>query len=213
MKRIFIIIGLCCALFSQDRFSNDSLSLDFPVNDSIQMILDSLVQAADSTQRPDSGRVEKTDQTLRKVENFYASGLNNQGFFLSRNIPPKVRPEQKTNMLFSFFTTGCIPCRKEIPFLEKQTGKFDIKKAYLVNIGEDKERVEKYLEHFQTNLNILLDPYSVVSKKLNVTTTPVLIIISGDGDLLYRHNGFQDSDTTEILEKFNQYFGKINEPF
>jgi len=212
MKKFGLFFLLVSSVFGQNEFPKDSILIDILTNDSIQVILDSLSTSTDSLNTIDTGEVAKTDQTLRRVKNFYASGLNNRGFFLSRNIPPKVRPEKKSNMLFSFFTTSCIPCRKEIPFLSKQIDKYNMQKAFLVNVGEEREKVQKYIDQYQYNMQILLDPYGVVAKKLEIETTPVMMIISGDGELLYRHNGFMEDDTTEMIDMFNEYFGTdINE--
>lgn len=213
MKKCILFLLMFSLVFAQNELLKDSISIDDLATDSINNILDSLSTPLDSAQTVSPGEVNKTEQTLRIVENFYATGLNNRGFFLSRNIPPKVRLENKSNMLFSFFTTSCIPCRKEIPFIARQIKKHNIPKAYIVNIGEPKEHVQKYIDHYQYNINVLLDPYGIVAKKLEVITTPVLIVISGDGELLYRHNGFMEADTTEILEVFNNYFEMETDEF
>ncbi|MFP4547001.1 MAG: TlpA family protein disulfide reductase [Fidelibacterota bacterium] len=148
----------------------------------------------------------ETNIAVIKMPSFFATGLNTKSFFLSRHISPKVRPENKKNMLFSFFTTSCIPCRKEIPFLSEQIDKYNIEKAYLVNVGEKEEQVRQYIDHYQYDMNILLDPYGMVAKKLKVTTTPVMMIVSGDGELLYRHNGFLEPDTMEIARHLKEWF-------
>ena len=207
MKKYFLLLIIISHIFAQNELPKDSIAINILATDSIRSILDSLSIPLDSAKTLNQGLDEKTDQTLRTVENFYATGLNNRGFFLSRNIPPKVRLENKANMLFSFFTTSCIPCRKEIPFLAEQIQKYNMQKAYIVNVGENKDLVQKYIDHYQYDLNVLLDPYGIVAKKMEVSTTPVTIIISGDGELLYRHNGFLEKDTTEMIEVFNKYFG------
>lgn len=153
------------------------------------------------------------EKSMEKVPNFYATGLNVPSFFLSRHISPKVKPADKTNMLFSFFTTSCIPCRKEIPFLQKYSDQYKIEKIFLINIGEDKLKVKKYIDIQKYNLKVLLDPYAVISKKLGVKSTPYMMIISGDGDLLYQHNGFSENDTTEIIEMINKYFSDSENEF
>ncbi len=161
---------------------------------------------AASTDSTISMKKNETHKAAIKVPGFFATGLNTKSFFLSRHITPKVRPENKKNMLFSFFTTSCVPCRKEIPFLYQQIEKYNIEKAYLVNVGEKEERVRQYIDHYQYDMNILLDPYGMVAKKLEIATTPVMMILSGDGDLLYRHDGFLEQDTVEIAKHLKQWF-------
>lgn len=166
----------------------------------------SLIYSQDSVEVVES----KTDIIAEyvKVSSFYALGINTPSFFLSKNITPKVKPENKSNMLFSFFTTSCVPCKKEIPFIQKYAAEYGIEKAYLINIGDKKEMVQKYLDIYKTDMKVLHDPYGTVSKKLGVESTPSLFVISGDGDLLYRHDGFNDQDTTELQQVFDRFFTK-----
>jgi len=149
--------------------------------------------------------------SLEIISGFYATGINTPGFFLSKHIPPKVKPEEKTNMLFIFFTTSCIPCKKEIPFLQKYAQKYAIEKCYLINIGDKKDIVEKYLETYQYKIKVLHDPYGTISKKLAVESTPSMFIVSGDGELLYRHDGISYEDTTEIIDVMKNYFPRVDE--
>lgn len=146
--------------------------------------------------------------SLMKVDNFFAKGFNTQDFFLSRHITPKVKVENTTNLLFSFFTTSCIPCHQEIAFLCKYSDSLDIKKFYLVNICEKKVKICKFMSQFypDSSLKVLMDPYGIVSKKLKIKTTPSLIIISKDGDMLFQHIGYNPADTTMIIEKLHKYF-------
>ena len=87
----------------------------------------------------------------------------------------------------------------------------NIEKAYLVNIGDKKEMVEKYLATYQYDMKVLHDPYGTISKKLEVASTPSLFVISGDGELLYRHDGFNDTDTTEMIETLKTFFTRDTE--
>lgn len=185
MRRVAIIIFCFCVLMARDTTSTDTLKMVESETDIME--------------------------EYSKVSGFYALGINTKPFFLSKNISPKVKPEDKTNMLFSFFTTSCVPCRKEIPFLQNCVKKYNIKKAYLINIRDRKEKVVEYLATYQYNMKVLHDPYATISKKLSVASTPSLLVVSGDGDLLYRHDGFDEKDTTEIDEVLKSYFSRETE--
>ncbi len=140
------------------------------------------------------------EEPTKKVPSFYAKGLNTDNFFLSKNIG------KQENILLNFFTTSCIPCRKEIPFLEKKISQYNIDKGYFVNIGDPDSTVQQYLDKYKYDINVLLDPYGVVAKRLKISVTPTLMIISGDGRLVYRHTGFQLADTVGINAKIKKYF-------
>ena len=70
----------------------------------------------------------------------YAPLLKSGDFFLGRYVGPKARSHLKGPVLFSFFTTSCIPCRKEIPFIHTLRKEYPNASMFLVNVGEDKKK-------------------------------------------------------------------------
>ena len=66
-----------------------------------------------------SGSNIDSTSVLKKAPSFYAPGLNTKNFFLSKHVGEKVIPAKRKPVLLSFFTTSCVPCRQEIPYLEK----------------------------------------------------------------------------------------------
>jgi len=116
-------------------------------------------------------------------------------------------------VVISFFASWCKPCIAEIPHLQKVAEKFKDKnvKFYLINVGEPKETIDKFLENKEVSLTILMDRYNKISEKYDALKLPRLFVIDPDGFIQLQKRGFGDSgekfeeeiETTlhQILEK------------
>ena len=108
---------------------------------------------------------------------------------------PWINKEKKA-VVISFFATWCVPCKKEIPELEKLLDKYRDKAVefMLVDVGEEKEKVEPFLQQENIDLTVLFDQYQVVSKKYGATSLPRLVVISKGGKVKKYQKGFEDPD-------------------
>lgn len=140
---------------------------------------------------------------------FYAHKIGGGDFFLSKLVGDKARPDKKRPVVLNFFTTSCIPCRKEIPYihtLKEEYTKFSI---YLVNVGENESKVKKYISKMGYTLPVLHDKYGVISKKYKSSVTPTFVIITEDGKIAYYKQGFKESDAELIQQEMQKLSGKI----
>ena len=111
-------------------------------------------------------------------------------------------------VVISFFATWCKPCIAEIPHLQRLQKKYSGKpiKFFLVNVGEEKEKIEKFLKSQITSIPILMDKYKKISEKYDALTLPRLFIIDKLGIIQLEQKGFKDgekfeSDLDQILSK------------
>ena len=61
---------------------------------------------------------------------FYVKTLDNRSFFLSDSLERSQNP-----IVFSFFATWCLPCRKEIPMLDTVRINYPDIDFYLINVS------------------------------------------------------------------------------
>jgi len=160
----------------------------------------------------DSSAVE--DDCL-KVEDvapmFFTHKIGSGDFFLSKLVGDKALPDKKNPVVLNFFTTSCMPCRKEIPYihtLHKEYPKYSI---YLVNVGENESKVKKYISKMGYTLPVLHDKYGVISKKYKALATPTFVIITEGGKISYYKRGFEETDTELIQQEMRKLSGKIKE--
>ena len=87
---------------------------------------------------------------------------------------------------FSFFTTTCIPCKKEIPELIDLNKEFPEIGIYLISLDKERDNIIKpYLTEHKFNLPILMDPYHIASKNFKVQTVPSFFLVDSNGVILY----------------------------
>lgn len=93
-------------------------------------------------------------------------------------------------VLVNFWATWCIPCRKEMPYLQEVFEEHEDQVVVLaVNMNEDAERVRPFIEEFGYTYPILLDPPDELAAEHNVRGLPVSFIVGPDGDIVYRRIG------------------------
>lgn len=155
-----------------------------------------LLMTPDSTQSVAEAPLPGTD-----APRFWASNLDGTDFYLSRKVGDKARPNEKKPVVLSFFTTTCIPCRQEIPFLDSLQAEFPRVTIYLVNVGEEPQIVKNYIQKMQYKLPVLLDRYGQVAKKYNATITPTLVVIDTDGRIVFFERGFRTGEKDKIRQE------------
>lgn len=142
---------------------------------------------------------------------FYAHEIRGGDFFLSKVVGDKALPDKKNPVVLNFFTTSCIPCRKEIPYIHTLRKEYSNISIYLVNVGENEDKVKKYISKMGYTLPVLHDKYGVISKKYKASVTPTFVIITEDGKIAYYKRGFKESDTELIQQEIQKLSGKIKE--
>ena len=136
----------------------------------------------------------------------YAPLLKGGDFFLGRYVGPKARTNLKGPVLFSFFTTSCIPCRKEIPYIHVLKEEYPGASMFLINIGEDKQKVSAFIKATGYTLPVLLDRYGKISEKYNAQVTPTLIIINENGKIDFYKQGYKETDNEMIRQSLERLY-------
>jgi thiol-disulfide isomerase/thioredoxin len=93
-------------------------------------------------------------------------------------------------ILINFWASWCIPCREEMPLIEKYFQKYPQElQVVAVNDGESEEVVRTFAEGLDLSFPILLDPQSDTSRRYNVLGLPTTFFIDKNGILKYQHTG------------------------
>ena len=102
-------------------------------------------------------------------------------------------------VILSFFASWCKPCIAEIPHLQvlKDKYKDESIKFFLINVGEDKEKIQEFLKSQGTTITILMDKYKKVSEKYDALRLPRLIVIDKKGIIKLEQRGFKDGKKFE----------------
>jgi thiol-disulfide isomerase/thioredoxin len=143
---------------------------------------------------------------------FYLRSLEGENFFLSKEI------KSDSPIILSFYATWCIPCRIEIPALERIMTDTSIQnvRLYYINVGgligaekgddpvlqrEEIDKVRLHKDRFKMTQTILLDRYALTAQKYGADSAlPALVVIGGDGKILYQHWGYEVGDEKKLLK-------------
>ncbi|MEM7133530.1 MAG: TlpA disulfide reductase family protein [Chloroflexota bacterium] len=93
-------------------------------------------------------------------------------------------------VLVNFWATWCIPCRKEMPYLQQISDKYDGQLVVLgVNMREKAERVQPFIDEMGLTIPILLNPPNELLLEHNVRGLPISYIVDPEGAIVYRKIG------------------------
>ena len=84
-----------------------------------------------------------------------------------------------------FWSDSCKSCAEEMPQIDKLYKKYADEGLVIlaVNIGEDKEAVEKFVNRLNISYMVLLDPGAAVTKRYGVVGVPTTFIIDRNGTI------------------------------
>jgi peroxiredoxin len=90
-------------------------------------------------------------------------------------------------VLVNFWATWCVPCRDEMPSMQRLKEKLAGKpfEVLAVNLDEPEARVRKFLSQMKVDFTVLLDPEKKVAKAWNARILPASFVIGPDGRIRY----------------------------
>ena len=97
-------------------------------------------------------------------------------------------------VLVNFWATWCVPCRDEMPSIERLRASLEGKPFVVlaVNLAEPESRIRKFLEAVPVRFPVLLDRDTQASKAWQARLLPVTFIVGPDGAIRYRYVGELD---------------------
>ena len=110
-------------------------------------------------------------------------------------------------MIINFWASWCMPCRREMPSLEKLTHKYPEIKVYAINMETPNKIIAR--DFFQSigvaSLDIYFDPDFKLVKQFKMRGLPTSILIDKNGQEFGRVVGeinFMNKDFIELLKKY-----------
>ncbi len=96
-------------------------------------------------------------------------------------------------VMINFWATWCGPCREEMPHLEALHQRYAALGFTLlgVNVEENSEDAEEWLEETPVSFSILFDPENYVSELYDVVAMPSTVLVDRQGNLRFSHHGYQ----------------------
>jgi thiol-disulfide isomerase/thioredoxin len=130
----------------------------------------------------------------QKIARFTVAGLDG---------PPVSVPVPGRFVLVNYWASWCIPCREEMPILEKLHAKYKPMGFTMVgvNVEPDSKLAVDWLKATPVTFPILFDTKSEVSKLYKVAGMPSTVIVDRKGNLRWLHRGYKAGDENEYLDQ------------
>jgi peroxiredoxin len=96
-------------------------------------------------------------------------------------------------VLLDFWTPWCIPCREELPELDRLYKKFQHEGFIVVGIAVDAstEGVAKFLQKVPVSFPVLMDIKSTVAESYRLVNMPTGYLIGRNGVIRHTYKGFE----------------------
>ena len=116
------------------------------------------------------------------------------GFTLpdSQGNPVNLKDFRGEVVMINFWASWCIPCRHEMPFLEKLYQRYkDLGFTIIgINVEEDTQMAHTMLKKIPVSFPILFDQQNNVSKLYQVSGMPTTILVDKKGNKRFEHKGY-----------------------
>ena len=127
--------------------------------------------------------------------------------FSIENISKTINLSTKKVTLINFWATWCVPCREEMPSLNKLIKSIGSENFSIIAIAagrnSDKAIKKFFSEHKLNNLKNYKDPKGKVSSSINVLGLPTTIIIDQHQNEISRFLGNTDWNSQEAIDFIN----------
>lgn len=111
--------------------------------------------------------------------------------------------------IIDFFATWCKPCNRELTAIsevydewKEETGV----KLFAVSIDQAQNinKVKPLVDGNGWEYDVLLDPNSDFKRALGIQMIPYVLICDGEGNIVYKHNGYTEGAEQELIEKVRE---------
>ncbi len=115
-------------------------------------------------------------------------------------------------VFLNFFATWCVPCRAEMPAMERLHRNFKDKGLVIlaVDIQESARTVRPFVRDLKLSFPALLDEDGSVAYMYAVRPVPATYLISRDGRIVWRAFGPREWDTADSRQYFSQLLAGPN---
>lgn len=106
----------------------------------------------------------------------------------------------------TFWATWCVPCRREMPYLQALHEEFGDEGLTIISVNTDPpsttSKIKPYIKRYKISYTTVLDPDNNVLDKYNPTRElPYAVLIDRDGNVAEIFPGYRKGDEVILREK------------
>jgi thiol-disulfide isomerase/thioredoxin len=115
-----------------------------------------------------------------------------------------------TLVFVNFWATWCVPCRQEMPALERLHAAYEQRGLVMlaVNFKESETEIRRFVRELRLDMTVALDRDGSASRRFRVLGLPVSLLIDRDGRILWKAIGAREWDTPEMRAYFDRMIGR-----
>jgi len=116
-------------------------------------------------------------------------------------------------IFLNFWATWCVPCRKEMPSMERLYQHFKAENFEMIgiNLQEPVEFVKEFFEEYKLTFISLLDSTGDVRNRFGIRAIPVTLILDKNQRIIGKAIGEKEWDTKESVTLFEHLVNMKNE--
>jgi len=106
-----------------------------------------------------------------------------------------------------FWATWCGPCRYSFPWMEEMQNKYRQQGLSVVAISIDGKRdvIDRFVQQQKVSFTVLQDNHMHTANAYSVDAMPSSFLIGENGDILFRHRGFNNADKNKLEAKIREF--------
>lgn len=114
-------------------------------------------------------------------------------------------------VLLNIWATWCVPCRQEMPSLDRLQAKLGTPQLVVLPLSIDRQGLpvvkQFYAQLGLASLGTYLDPSSEAASAINAVGVPTTLLIDRDGREMGRKIGPAEWDSPEVVALLREHFG------